>query len=259
MNKLDRKLLRDLAGMKGQALAIVLVIAAGIAVFVMSMCAYASLEYGQQAFYRDYRFADVFCQLRRCPDSMISRIESIPGVSTVEARLVFDVLLDVPNMVEPATARLISVPDRGENRLNQIHISLGRMLEPGRDGEVVVSEMFAEAHQFVPGDQVSAVINGKIQHLTIVGIALSPEFVIQIQSGSILPDKKRYGIFWMNQRELEAAFDMSGAFNNVSLKLAYDAPIQDVIVQVDDLLERYGSLARTVAATISLTSSSVTN
>lgn len=131
MNKLDRKLLRDLAGMKGQALAIVLVIAAGIAVFVMSMCAYASLEYGQQAFYRDYRFADVFCQLRRCPDSMISRIESIPGVSTVEARLVFDVLLDVPNMVEPATARLISVPDRGENRLNQIHISLGRMLEPG--------------------------------------------------------------------------------------------------------------------------------
>jgi putative ABC transport system permease protein len=242
MRKLDRKLIRDLLQMKGQAVAIVLVIAAGIAVFVMSMCAYASLKNGQTEFYRQHRFADVFSAARRCPDTLVPRIQEIPGVSTVETRLVYEVLLEVPEMVEPATARLISVPDSGESRLNQVYISAGRMLEAGRQGEVVVSEMFAEAHGFVPGDRVQAVINGKLQELTIVGIALSPEFVIQIQGGSMLPDKKRFGIFWMNERELEAAFDMVGAFNNVTLKLTHGASVQDVITRLDLLLDPYGSV-----------------
>ncbi len=242
MRKLDRKLIRDLSQMRGQAVAIVLVIAAGIAVFVMSMCAYASLKHGQSKFYREFHFADVFSNARRCPDSLAPRIADIPGVATVETRLMFHVLLDVPEMVEPATAKLISIPAAGQSRLNQVYISRGRMLEPGHAGEVVVSEMFAEAHAFEPGDRVRAVINGRLQELTIVGIALSPEFVIQIQGGSMLPDKKRFGIFWMNERELESAFDMVGAFNNVSLKLAHGANLDDVITRLDQLLDPYGSI-----------------
>ncbi len=242
MRNLDRKLVRDLSHMKGQIIAIILVIAAGIGVFTMSMCAYTSLTKGQDQFYRDFRFADIFSNARRCPDSMIPRLKAISGVSTVETRLIFDVMLNVPGMIEPATARLISIPDSGESQLNQVYISQGRMLEPNRHGEVVVSEMFAEAHEFVPGDSVNAIINGKLQTLKIVGIALSPEFIIQIQGGSMLPDKKRYGIFWMNERELESAFDMSGAFNRVSLKLTYGANSQQVIEQLDHLLEPYGSV-----------------
>lgn len=242
MQKLDRKLVRDLLHMKGQALAITLVIAAGVAVFIMSMCAYSALKDGQSSFYRDFRFADVFSTVRRCPDSVVPRIENIPGVSAVETRLVFNVLLNVPGMPEPATARLISVPDSGEQRLNKIYIARGRMIEPDRSGEVVVSEMFAEAHRFDLGDSVHAVINGKVQKLTIVGVALSPEYVIQIQGGAMLPDKKRFGIFWMSRRELESAFDMSSAFNEVSLKLSYGANSQEIIEKLDRLLDRYGSI-----------------
>ena len=242
MNKLDRKLIRDLIQMKGQVLAISLVIAAGVAVFTMSLCAYASLKEGQRTFYREFLFADVFASARRCPDSLIPRLESIPGIADVETRLVYDVLLNVPGMAEPATARLISVPQSGQSALNQIYISQGRMLEPGRAGEVVVSEMFAEAHGFRPGDRVAAILNGKLQPLQIVGIALSPEYIIQIQGGSILPDKKRYGIFWMNHREMEAAFDMSGAFNNVSAKLAHESNIDDVLADMDQLLEPFGGV-----------------
>ncbi len=242
MNKLDRKLIRDLAQMKGQVIAIALVIAAGIAVFTMSMCTYTSLKNGQLSFYRDFQFADIFASSRRCPNSVIERIKDIRGVSAVETRLTYEVLLNVPGMSEPATAKLISIPDSGESRLNQVYIARGRMLEPNRDGEVVVSELFADAHGFVPGDTVSAIINGKLQELKIVGIALSPEFIAQIQGGSLLPDKKRYGIFWMNHRELESAFDMSGAFNNVSLKLAYGTNPRDVMDHLDRLLEPYGGI-----------------
>ena len=242
MRKLDKKLLRDLLRMKGQALAIVLVIAAGVGTFVMSMCSYASLESSKAYFYREFRFADVFASCRRCPDSIIPRLEEVSGVATVETRLVFDVLLDVPEMTEPATARLISIPDVGESQLNRVYISRGRMIEPNRTGEVVVSEFFANAHGFVSGDTVQAIINGRSQTLTIVGVALSPEYVIQVQPGSIVPDKKRFGVFWMSQRDLEAAFDMTGSFNSMSLKLAHGSNVDEVIDDVDRLLEPFGSL-----------------
>lgn len=242
MRTLDRKLLRDLAHMQGQAFAIILVIAAGVGTFVMSMCAYQSLEWSKEYFYRTFRFADVFAETRRSPNALTQRIQEISGVAAVETRLVYDVLLDVPEMTEPATARLISVPESGEGVLNKLYISRGRMLEPERTGEVVVSEIFADAHGFVAGDTVNAIINGKSQSLSIVGMALSPEYVMQVQPGSILPDNKRFGIFWMNRRDLEAAFDMTGAFNSVSLKLAYGNNLDAVIDDLDRQLKPYGSV-----------------
>ncbi|MCA9058553.1 MAG: ABC transporter permease, partial [Planctomycetaceae bacterium] len=245
MRSLDRKLVRELLQMKGQALAIMLVIAAGVGTFVMSLCASASLELGKETFYRESRFADVFCTVRRCPRSMIERVNEIPGVSVVQSRLVYDVMLDLPDLDEPAVGRLISIPDRVPQRLNQVYIRRGRMIEPGRTGEVVVSEMFAEAHQFHPGDQIDAVLNGRLQKLTIVGVGLSPEYVMQIQGGTLLPDKKRFGILWMSEQQLEAAFDMSGAFNEISLALSRDAKPEQVIEQLDHLLGSYGSIGAT--------------
>jgi len=242
VRKLDQKLIRDLFQMKGQVLAITLVIAAGVATFVMSMCAYKSLKSSQETFYREFRFAEVFAQARRAPDALIPRITEVSGVATVETRLVFDVLLDVPQMSEPAVARLVSVPDSGSPDLNRLYVSRGRMLEPGRTGEVVVSETFAEAHGSVAGDTVGAILNGRKQTLTIVGIALSPEYVMQVQPGSILPDNKRFGVFWISEQDLEAAFDMTGAFNSLSLKLAHGANREAVMDDIDRLLKPYGSV-----------------
>lgn len=240
MRKLDRKLLRDLSQMKGQVIAITLVIAAGVAAFVMSLCAYESLVLSKDHFYREFRFAEVFSQTSRCPDDLIPRIQEIDGVASAEARLVYDVLLDVPEMKEPATARLISVPDSGENLHNKLYIRSGRMIEQGRSGEVVVSERFAQVHNFVAGDFVQAIVNGKRQDLKIVGIALSPEYVIQIQPGSIFPDDRRFGVFWLNERDLEAAFDMTGSFNSLTLKLSRDSNTTEVIDKLDRLLKPYG-------------------
>jgi len=242
MRKLDRKLIRDLAQMKGQALAIMAVITAGVATFVMSMCTYESLHWSKEFFYREFRFADLFAETRRAPNTILPRLNAVSGVAAVEARLVYDVLLDVPQMSEPATARLISVPDEGTAALNRLYISRGRNLEPNRTGEVVVSESFAEAHGFVAGDQVAAIINGKRQTLRIVGTALSPEYVLQVQPGSIMPDPKRFGIFWISQRDLAAAFDMTAAFNSLSVKLAFDGHGEAVMDELDRLLKPYGSV-----------------
>jgi len=237
---LDRKLIRDLWAMKGQSLAIASVIAAGVAMFVMYLSNFDSLERTRAAYYDTARFADVFALLKRAPLSLESRIAALPGVEAVSTRVVADVTLDVPGMAEPATGRLISLPDGGRPRLNDVYLRRGRWLDATRTEEVLASEIFCDAHGFNPGDRVTAIINGRRRSLTIVGVALSPEYVYAIRPGAIFPDKRQFGIFWMSRRALGSAFDMEGGFNDVSIAMVRGANVTDVVSALDGLLAAYG-------------------
>jgi putative ABC transport system permease protein len=219
MSALDRKLLRDMLQMKTQLTAIGLVIGCGVAVFVMALSTLDSLRRSQATYYERYRFAQVFSHLKRAPVSLAERLAEIPGVSQAQTRIVADVTLDIPLLEEPAVGRLISIPDRWEPMLNDVHLRSGRYIEAEHPGEVLVSESFTEAHGFQPGDTLSAVINGRRQELKIVGIALSPEYIYQIRPGDIFPDARTFGVVWMGRTHLAAAFDMEGAFNDVTLSL----------------------------------------
>ena len=68
---------------------------------------------------------------------------------------------------------------------------------------------------------------------TIVGVALSPEYVYAIRPGAIFPDKKQFGIFWMSRRALASAFDMEGGFNHVSIATVRGANDDEVIAGLD--------------------------
>jgi putative ABC transport system permease protein len=237
---LDRKLLRDLWEMKGQSVAIAAVIAAGVTMFVMYLSNFDSLRGTRASYYQSARFADVFASLKRAPTSLEPRIAAIAGVVTVSTRVVADVTLDVPGMAEPATGRLISLPERGRPLLNDVYLRRGRWVDPTRPDEVLGSEIFCESHGFGPGDRVAAIINGRKRWLTIVGVALSPEYVYGIRPGDIFPDKRRFGIFWMGRRALASAFNMEGGFNDVSLAVAKGASVPQVIDDLERLIEPYG-------------------
>jgi putative ABC transport system permease protein len=239
---LDRKLFRDLWTLKGQALAISLVIGAGVAMFIMYLSTFASLRLTQATYYERYRFADVFASLTRAPVSLREQLAGIPGVAQVETRVVVDVTLDVPGLREPASGRLIGIPIPPMPMLNDLFLRKGRYPDPGRSDEVVVSEAFALARNLGAGATIGAVINGRRRDLEIVGVALSPEYIYGIRPGELVPDDARFGIFWMDGRSLAAAFDMEGGFNNVALTLAPGASADDVIARLDRLLARYGGL-----------------
>ncbi|GAB4370596.1 MAG: ABC transporter permease [Deltaproteobacteria bacterium] len=242
MKTLDRKLLRDLVGMKGQAIAIALVIVSGVATYIMSVSTLDSLRRTQATYYRDYRFADAFVSLKRAPEEIGGRIREIPGVDRVETRVVAMANLDLPNFPDPVRALLVSVPDHGDPALNRIYLRRGRMIDPRRTDEVILSEPFAEAHRFLPGDTFAAVIHGKRKTLTVAGIGLSPEHIYQISPGALFPDYRHYGVLWMGRKALATAYDMEGAFNDVALTLSRGARIPDVIRRLDTLLARYGGL-----------------
>lgn len=240
MRALDRKLWRDLWHMRGQAVAIALVVLCGVATHVMFLSTLQALRETQAGYYREYRFADVFVSLKRAPEPLRERIAALPGVDRVETRVVAQVRVDMPDFGEPVNALMVSLPAPGG--LNGLHLREGRLPSPERADEVVVSTPFAEAHGLHPGDRFHALLNGRRQALTLVGTALSPEFIQQMRPGSAFPDNKRYGVMWMERRALAQAYDLEGAFNDLAVGLAPGASAAAVIAGIDGLLERYGGL-----------------
>ena len=242
MRSLNRKLLRDCWKLRGQVIAIGLVVASGVAVMVMSLSALQSLQVTAETYYDRYRFAQVFASLERAPENLVRRIYQIPGVQTVQTRIVKLATVSVEGFEEPVIGQIISVPENKQPLLNLLALRKGRFVSPGHPDEVVINESFAEAHDLNVGDQIEAVLNGNRRRLSIVGLALSPEYVYAIGPGALMPDDHRFGIVWMGQSALAAAFDLDGAFNNVSLALLRNTNPKQVIAELDTLLERYGGV-----------------
>ncbi len=240
MRAINRKVLRDLWRLRGQVLAIGMIIAAGIAALIMSLSTLEALDETTDAYYERYRFGEVFAWVKRAPQSTEQHIAAIPGVRTVQTRVSRFATLDIEGLAEPVMGQFVSVPQLRQPILNQLALRSGRL--PEQDDEVVVNEPFADTHNLVSGDPIAAVINGHRRELRVVGTALSPEFVYALGPGALMPDDKRFGILWMEDEALAAAYDLKGAFNSVSLDLERGASTEQVLQQLDEVLERYGGI-----------------
>lgn len=237
---LNRKLLRDLWRLRGQVLAVALVVASGVALLVMSLSTLTSLKETTEAYYDRYAFADVFATLKRAPDRVTPAIANIPGVQSVETRVTAFSTVGVPGVDEPVMAILLSLPDGREPTLNRFALVAGRTVAPGRADEVVLHAPFATAHGLVPGDTIDVLLNGSRRPVRVVGIALTPEFVYAIAPGGMMPDDRRFGVIWMGRSALAAAYDMTGGFNDISLTLMRGQDPEPVIDALDTILAPHG-------------------
>lgn len=248
MKALDRKLLRDLRLLWSQGLTIALVVASGIGGFITSLSAVDSLDLARERFYAEAHFADVFATVKRAPHALVETLRQVPGVADVQVTIEHVVRIGLPGVSDPILGQLIGVDRKQLPRMNQVSVSRGRTLDNAAlsagarsDGriEVLVSAGFAKSRGVKPGDIFTALINGKRRTLLIAGIALSPEYIFAGLGGS--PDQRGFGVFWMDRDTLAAAYDMQGAFNRVSIKLAPGASQRDVIARTSRLLARYGA------------------
>ncbi|WP_218152820.1 ABC transporter permease [Tropicimonas isoalkanivorans] len=242
LSPLDRKLVRDLWRIKGQALAIAAVIAVGVLMLVMMTGLVNTLEETKQAYYDRYRLADVFAPVERAPDRFLERLAEIPGVAVVEGRVTGSALIDMPAEVVPVRAKAVSLPDDGPARLNDIYLAEGRMPASGRADEVLLLKGFADARGLRPGDRLSATMHGARRVFQVVGLAQSPEFLYTTAPGEIVPDDARFAVLWMSRDALAAAYDMQGAFNEALIGLDRDATAQGVLAAVDRVLDPQGGL-----------------
>ncbi|MBI3918082.1 MAG: ABC transporter permease, partial [Betaproteobacteria bacterium] len=123
--------------------------------------------------------------------------------------------------------------------MSRLTLKSGRWPEPGAKGEVVVNQRFLEARRLKLGQRADVLLNGKREHLTIVGTALSPEYIYATRGGG-MPDDEWFGVFWTDIKALAAAFNMEGAFNSVLLRLARNTSNAATAESLDRMLEPYG-------------------
>lgn len=240
LRPLDRKLVRDLWHLRGQALAIALLTALATSSFIALVATAGALRASRDQYYDAHGFAHVFADVRRAPRDVLPRLAAISGVARVDGRVSGEGRLELSGTDAPVTARLLSLPADGAV-LDRPYLRRGRLLEPTARDETLVSEGFAAARGLAPGDTVTVVAEGRRLRLRVAGVVLSPSFIYTLRPGELFPDDAHYGVLWVPEATLGPALGLDGAFDEVSLRLAAGARERDVVAAVDAVLAPYGS------------------
>ena len=245
MNVLHKKLFRYVRANWGQALAIAAVITCGTATYISLASAHRNLELTRDTYYEQYRLADFFIMFEQAPMTAVFKIEGLDSVHDARGRIVKDVSLDVPGEEEPRTGRIVSMPDNPEPVLNDVALLSGRYFDKSAMNEVIVSEGFAKANHLALGDAIRATIEDSKHTLRIVGLGLSPEYVMMIRSAQeLVPSPEKFGILWVSQSFAESAFDMNETCNEIVGTVDGSVPVKTVLDRAEEVLEPYGVYAK---------------
>ena len=135
--------------------------ACGVAMLIISFGTLQNLTETRDAYYERNRFAEIFASATRAPNDLVLEMAAIDGVAQVEARIVENIVLDMPEMPEPGMGRIVSLPADGEPILNVPLLRVGQLPDPLSVDEVAISEPFGNAHGLRPGDSFRAIVNGQ--------------------------------------------------------------------------------------------------
>ncbi|WP_344846320.1 ABC transporter permease [Celeribacter arenosi] len=234
-------LLRDFRRLWSQSLAIALVLACGVMILLTAFGMHRALDDTLTAFYERNEMADIWANVDRAPSHVVNQIAALDGVTQARGRIEKYLILDIPGRIKSASGLALSLPVDGDlPDLNVPIVRSGRLPAPRASDEVMVNEPFAIANGFEVGDTFSALLSGQKRELTITGTALSPEFVYAIGPGNLMPDDAGFGVLWLPEIAMAAAFDMTGAVNSIAVSLTRDTQPEAVVADIDDLLDPYG-------------------
>ncbi len=195
------KVLRDLKKMKLHTLAIILTLACGIGVYTGVDMGIKSLFYTRDKIFKDMNFADLEIQIlpediRNLPD-----FSDIPEIKHVEQRLVMPGIIQLKN-----NTRLTALMVFQENLkpdINKLEIIEGRNINGNKLDEAIAEKTLLVHHGIKPGDLVELKIGEKIYKNKIVGIGISPEYIIiSANPEALLPEKGSLGVVFSSLKQI---------------------------------------------------------
>jgi len=212
----------------------------GILIFVAMSISSFALEDSMNSYYSNYNMADVFAKVNSAPLSIAEDMENIPGVNAAMGRLAYDSRAEIEGNSKIITLRLISQKFDGE--LNKYYISQGSA--PAAENDLILGEDFYEAHSLNEGDLISLIIEGRQYSFNISGAALSPEFVYTLKDeSSLYPDATSFGIAFIDYEALSSITSNQSMVNDICLKLDEGYLYNDIKIQVEDILNKYGIIS----------------
>ena len=206
MTRLRLKMCRDLRYMKWRALAIILTVASGVAVYAGFYMGVKSLFWTRDSIYRELHFADL--EVRFLPDDArnlpdLSRLE---GVTRLERRLVFPGIVRPPGKT-PITVIMTSLeaPTPG---IHSFKFLAGGPFRADELDAIVIDASLATYHGYKVGDTIDVKVGEAVYHRRVVGIAITPEYFVSTSNPTyFIPERGSLGFIFGN---LEAMSDALG-------------------------------------------------
>lgn len=238
---------RDLLTQRYRALAIVLIIASGVAIYIGIYSAIDSLFAARDALYRRGDMADLEIRFILDDQKNVPDLADLPAVEAVESRLLLPGHLELGEPDAAGSGRLaatlvgLDLSHRAAGRgINRLTILEGDGLDPSAPDAVVIDRNLARYHGVKLGDTLHLVV-GKDHYrdLTVRGIALSPEYLLASADPSVLlPSKGSMGVLFAS---LDLVADRLGfrPVNSLVFRLREpgDAAVRrDLVARVDERL-----------------------
>jgi putative ABC transport system permease protein len=249
MRKMDLMLWRMIKHSKAQFIAVLVVIAMGIAMFTAISLAGFNLDDSKDRYYQENGFMDFSISVDQIPASLIDDLRSMPGIRAAEGRITAEVPFIAEN-ADRVNVKLLSMPSEGYE-INQLLMREGRSIQDPNNEAVILSQ-FADGRKISVGDDIVIQVNGLRCSLRVVGIAYSPEFIYLIESiQSMMPAEEGYGVVYVDELLAMQLLGMYGAYNEVFF--LYDLDHQghfrpgltedDLIDDIEKKAEPYGHKA----------------
>jgi putative ABC transport system permease protein len=220
MNKLDLKLWRDIGAQKWQFLALVLIILLGVTSYGGMMGMIDDVIRSIDRTLSELHMADLVVAFQgSVPEDTAQKVAGLEDVQAVTGRLVMDtgLFISADNQIH---ARLIGMPTTGQPPVNQLYVTEGRYLQPGDGLVAVLDHHVADAYGYGPGTVLHPIVNGDQLDVTVVGVAVSPEYLLAVPSSeNPLPSPSGFAVLFMPEGEVQGLFQAEGQINELSILL----------------------------------------
>lgn len=219
-NKLYRRMFREIGSNFGQFLSIVLIIAVGSMLMSGMFSAITAMDETTDSYYEEQNIADLWVYFNGITEEDYETLAQTDGVTQAAARYTIseDVLV---NDVD-CTIRFHSLTD-----INRPLVTEGSL--PTTKDEIVIDSKFAEANDFVLGEQIKV----KGETLTVTGFCMDPEYAYkQKDAATIVTSNRTFGIAYTDQATLIALIKTSDVYTTQVTKT--EAALDDAKAQLDE-------------------------
>ena len=191
---LYKKMLRDFKDNKAQFISIFFMAFIAVFAFAGIGAEVTGLTESSQNYYTNTNLADITIYTTNLDNTTIQNIKNINGVHNTEQQLII-----------PTTAKLNNTPDitlhtieKGE--ISKFHTINGENFNINDENGIWLDKRFADANNLTIGDNITLEYGTIKITKEIKGIGYSPDYVYEIQEGSLVPDFKQIGYAYISYK-----------------------------------------------------------
>jgi putative ABC transport system permease protein len=236
---------RDLRASLAQTIALVVIVALGVAGLTALVGAYRDLGTSYNRTYDELNFADATFAIDSAPEIALEQVGATEGVAAATGRLVIDTGLELPdtgdNTQDRIRLRIIGIPADTRPAVNDVLVLEGDYLDPADPGSLLVEFHFADYYESSPGDTVTPLINGEAIDFNVAGVAASPEYLV-LSSGrdDAIPSPRTFAVMFIGRDELQQLSGAGDTVNDIAVTFEPGADGDAVIAALQEQLEPYG-------------------